>query len=174
MIIAYITEAITYIDDAPDEAAYLQTLLTICEGKVLFADTTHTHTHWIWLRYRHLDLFGNRKSTSYAANCNNQGDCRGCSWCCQDYADCRGLFMCASMCPKRSFWHLPHKSKVETYGSMDGHEKADFILEQVRNDSAFWHQINLLVWSCSNSDLLLFCCPNWYSDYHFFALNQVL
>ena len=34
VIIAYITEAITYVDDAPDEAAYLETLLTICEGKV--------------------------------------------------------------------------------------------------------------------------------------------
>jgi len=89
VIIAYITEAITYIDDAPDEAAYLQTLLTICEGKI------------------YLEIERARLTRRIATIKETAGDVAGAAKIMQTVA-------------------------VETYGSMDGHEKADFILEQMR------------------------------------------
>jgi len=89
VIIAYITEAITYVDDAPDEAAYLETLLTICEGKI------------------YLEIERARLTRRVAKIKESAGDVAGAAKIMQTVA-------------------------VETYGSMDGHEKADFILEQMR------------------------------------------
>ena len=78
VIIAYITEAITYVDDAPDEAAYLETLLTICEGKVCSFATHYTCTPDLML-FHDLDLFGDRKGTSNSASSENQGERWRCS-----------------------------------------------------------------------------------------------